>query len=105
MKLYHLVPEAEEDLIREYEYVYLQNPPAAERLVEQFTHAFRHLGGWPESGRLRPDLSNAENPVRSWIVGKYLILYDAQSTPLRILAILHGAQDLNRIFKERYLTE
>jgi hypothetical protein len=35
--------------------------------------------------------------VKFWNVYSYLVVYDPASTPLTIVAILHGARDIERL--------
>lgn len=49
-----------------------RSPGAAERVVDDILDAFDTLGQYPEAGRARPELGS---DVRSWPVGRYLILY------------------------------
>jgi antitoxin ParD1/3/4/toxin ParE1/3/4 len=40
--------------------------------------------------------------IRWWRVHSYLLVYDPESKPLRVIRVLHGARDLERLFKERH---
>ena len=58
------------------------------------------LADSPRAGQVRRDLISL--PVRFWLVhpySNYLIVYDPESKPLRIIRILHGARDLPSILK------
>ncbi|HEY0307327.1 MAG TPA: type II toxin-antitoxin system RelE/ParE family toxin [Acidobacteriaceae bacterium] len=103
MNGYILVPQAEDDFMRAYDYLYFRSTAAASKLEIQLLHAFDHVCDWPESGHLRPELT--ELPVRFWSAGNHLIVYDPRHKPIRILAILHGAQDIPRILNDRFPTE
>jgi len=35
-------------------------------------------------------------------IGRYVIIYDAATDPVDIIAFLHGARDVERILSERY---
>jgi plasmid stabilization system protein ParE len=39
--------------------------------------------------------------VKYWSVYSYLIVYDAASAPVTIIAVLHGARDVERLLKDR----
>jgi plasmid stabilization system protein ParE len=50
------------------------------------------LGGSPEAGHFREDLT--DKPVKFWPVFSYLIVYDPERRPIEVLRVLHGARDL-----------
>jgi hypothetical protein len=50
-------------------------------------------------GHRRPDVTDRK--VRFWPVGSYLVVYRADSTPLQIAAILHGARDVPTVLLGR----
>jgi antitoxin ParD1/3/4/toxin ParE1/3/4 len=37
--------------------------------------------------------------VKFWTVFSYLVVYDPASVPLSIIAVLHGARDIERLLK------
>jgi antitoxin ParD1/3/4/toxin ParE1/3/4 len=39
--------------------------------------------------------------VKFWAVYSYLIVYDPASRPLTIVAVLHGARDVERLLKQK----
>ena len=59
--------------------------------------AFRHLAEMPEMGHTRADLT--VNPVKFWGVYSYLVVYDPASTPLTVIAVLHGTRDVCNLLK------
>jgi len=103
MNGYILVPQASNDFMRAYDYLYFRSIAAASKMELRLLHAFDHLGQWPGSGHLRPDLTDL--PLRFWPVSNYLILYDPREKPIRILAIFHAAQDVASILSDRFSTE
>ena len=60
--------------------------------------AFEQLAETPEIGHSREDLTN--RPVKFWNVFSYLMVYEATSVPLTIIAVLHGARDVEHILKD-----
>jgi len=54
---YILSPEARGDLQGIWEFIALDNPDAATRIVNELLAAFEHLVEWPGSGHTRPDLT------------------------------------------------
>jgi plasmid stabilization system protein ParE len=53
----------------------------------------------PDIGHTREDLT--DRPVKFWAVYSYLIVYDPASRPLTIVAVLHGARDVERLLKQK----
>jgi plasmid stabilization system protein ParE len=49
-------------------------------------------------GHKRQDLTN--RPVKFWRIFSYLVVYDPTSVPLTVIAVLHGARDVEHILKE-----
>ncbi|HLP81640.1 MAG TPA: type II toxin-antitoxin system RelE/ParE family toxin, partial [Nitrosomonas sp.] len=62
--------QAEEDLIELWLYIAQDNPPAADRVLDDIEAGFQHLAINPLMGRLRPDIAPE---LRYFVVGKYLI--------------------------------
>ncbi len=46
---------------------------------------------------MRADLT--ARPLKFWSVCSYLVVYDPASTPLTVVAVLHGARDVENILK------
>ena len=46
-------------------------------------------------GKDAPNLTGEQ--VRWWFVFKWAVIYDYENSPIRILRVIHGARDLNRI--------
>jgi plasmid stabilization system protein ParE len=51
----------------------------------------------PEIGHTRADLT--ARPVKFWSVYSYLIVYDPANVPLTVVAVLHGARDVENILR------
>jgi plasmid stabilization system protein ParE len=67
----------------------------ADRVADAIFVACDFLADSPLGGRIRKELTPL--PVRFWVVqpySNYLIVYDPENRPLRIIRILHGARDL-----------
>ena len=60
--------------------------------------ALDQLAALPEMGHTRADL--IARPVKFWTVFSYLIAYDPVSKPLTVIAILHGARDLEHLLRK-----
>src|SRR5438067_1328116 len=98
MKQYRLTPSAAGDLEAIYEHIAADNLPAAGRMLQRFTEAFRKLADMPRMGHLREDLT--EEPFRFWAVGVYLIIYRPDTDPLEILRVVHGSRDVRRLLRD-----
>lgn len=83
--------QAEEDLIGIWTYIALDNPKAADRLLDALDRKSRLLAGNPHLGIERPDIADG---VRAWPVGRYLILYRELGGGVEIVRYIHGARRL-----------
>jgi len=101
MERYELSPEAIEDLLKIQDFISLDSPAAAERVIDQLFMAFEHLATWPRSGHSRKDLTLKS--VLFWSIDSYLIVYhlrDADSF-VQIVAVLHAARDIPSVLEGR----
>lgn len=104
MKSYELSAEALVDYFDAYDFIAAHSPRAADAWETQMLHAFDHLAKWPHTGRIRPEY--APPTLRFWVGGEYLVVYDpvadSPTSPLQIVAVLHGAQDLVGLLGQRF---
>ena len=92
MKGYEFSPEAREDLQEIWGYVAGVDPEAADKLEIDIYTACEVLSRNLYLGHKRADLT--DESVLFWLVrGQYLVIYQPQSQPMRIVRILHGARD------------
>ena len=98
MAAFRLAPAAEKHIGDIVEFIATDNENAAVRVRDALYSAFDLLASRPGVGHLREDLT--ERPLRFWCVYSYLIVYDPASRPLTIVAVLHGARDLEQILKD-----
>ena len=89
--------QAEEDLIQIWIYIALDNPGAADRVLDNIEQCFHALADNPLMGRLRPDIAPE---LRYFAVGNYLILYRAVPNGIQIVRVIHGARDLPAILTD-----
>ncbi len=94
---------AEEDLDQIEDYIAARDPAAAARVRTAIVRQSIDLGKTPEKGmRLRKPQSDLEMSVRLWPVSRYrnyLILYCIEPAQIRVLRVLHAAQDWTRFFE------
>ena len=95
MSSYQFTPQAVTDLFDIWSFIAEDNPAAADRVEDAVFRACDFLAGSPLAGQIRKELTPL--PVRFWVVqpySNYLIVYDPENKPLRIIRILHGARAL-----------
>lgn len=69
----------------------------ANKVAGDFIRAFEGLVASPNIGWRRAHLTGPG--VRWWRVHSYLLVYDPESKPLRVIRVLHGARDLEQVFR------
>jgi len=94
---YQLTLNAQGDVARITDFIAEHNVEAALRVHDALEEAFRHLAERPGMGHTRADLT--ARPVKFWSVYSYLIVYDPASSPLIVIAVLHGARDVGNLLK------
>jgi len=94
---YYLVPQARTDLREILSYIAEDNVDAAEKVLDRFLEIFELLGKNPEMGHFREDLTT--HPVRFFPVYSYLVIYMSGSSPVEVVRVLGGAQDIGSILK------
>lgn len=100
MSGYRLTPSAENDLFEIWCYIARDSTHAANRVEEAIHDACAFLVRAPRAGQQRPDLTR--RALRFWTVSpfkKYLVIYDPDTRPLRVLRILHGARNVRTLLK------
>ena len=96
---YRLSGPAKEDLWEIWSYVAEHDSlDNADRIVSELHEAMEKLAEMPASGHLRTDL--AGEALRFWHVHSFLIVYLPESTPLVVVRVLHGAQDVKTLLGE-----
>ncbi len=95
-------PQAREDLIEIYTYIGLDNPSAAERILEAIRIKVESLSDFPRLGVRRPDIRPS---TRILIEGPYLILYETHPDSdvgyieaVQIVRIIDGRRNLKNLF-------
>jgi len=88
-----------EDLQNMQDFIALDNPKAAEKVIEQLFAAFESLVKFPHKGHLWPDFTKRN--VRFWAVGSYLVVYRVTRGSLQVAAILHSARDVLQVLEMR----
>jgi toxin ParE1/3/4 len=93
-------PAARRDLLQAITWIAADNPQAAQALRDTVVQAARRIGEHPQIGTPRPDL--ADPPIRFLAMTgfPYLLVYDGDARPSRILRVLHGARDLPEVLAD-----
>jgi len=93
---------AEEDLDQIEDYIAAHDPAAAARVRAAIVQQSLELGATLGKGMaLKAPRGNQEIGVRLWPVSRYhnyLVLYRIEPERIRVLRILHAAQDWTRFF-------
>jgi len=91
-------PEALQDMGDIRSYIAMDNPKAAERIVQAFEAATALLSTQPALGPCKPHLRG----LRLWVVTEfptYLMFYRVREGQVEIVRVLHGARDLKSILE------
>jgi plasmid stabilization system protein ParE len=92
---FQFTPQAAEDLDAIWWFIAADNRDAADRVETQILAACLRLAKRPLMGSMRHDITPL--PVRFWTVTRfpnYVIVYRPNTSPLQVVAILHGKRDL-----------
>jgi plasmid stabilization system protein ParE len=97
--LYQISSEAQDDLFEIWQRIAQDNVDLANRIEGEFYALFESLVRMPGQGHSRKDLT--KRPVLFFPLYSFLVIYDPESKPLRIMAVLRGKRNVRRILKER----
>jgi plasmid stabilization system protein ParE len=89
--------EAEAQLLEILDHLGDDSESAAVRVRDAVYDAVGKLAESPGIGHRRQDLT--DRPLKFWSVFSYLVAYDPESRPLTIIAVLHGARDVEKLLK------
>ena len=94
-------PQARRDIMRIADYIAEDSLDASDRFLDAAEESMRQLADMPGMGALRDYDNPAHTGMRLWPIpkfSKYLIFYKADEKTVTIIRVLHGAQNLQRIF-------
>jgi toxin ParE1/3/4 len=95
VKLVVLTSRAGADLDDIWLHVALDNPSAADRLIDRIVARCHGLADHPQLGQVWPEIApNAQ----ALIVGDYLALYRIDGSSAEIVRVVHGARQLKDLF-------
>jgi len=83
--------QSEDDLLEIWRFIALDNPAAADRVLDRIEHTIGLLAQHPLMGPARPDL---RKDLRYFVSGRYLIFYRPISGGVEIVRVIHGSRHL-----------
>ena len=86
----HWTQNAVEHLVNIYEYIALNSPTYARRMVDRITRRSQQLADQPLSGRKVPEYQTED--IRELIEKPYRIIYRIKADQIDVLAVIHGAR-------------
>ncbi len=102
MIAYVLTPLAKADIFEIWSYIAEDSEEAADRVEGAIFDACSLVAKNPLFGHARPDLT--ARPLRFWALARYpnyAVVYRPETSPLEIVAVLHGKRNLRRVLKQR----
>ena len=102
MSAYSLTPLAKADIFEIWSYIADRSEDAADRVELAIYEACAFVAEAPMRGHSRTDLTAL--PLRFWTLNRYpnySIVYRPETTPLEIVAVLHGKRNIRRILQQR----
>lgn len=97
--LYQISPEAQDDLFEIWQRIAQESVDLANRIEGEFYSLFESLAHMPGQGHTRKDLT--KRPVLFFPLYSFLVVYQPEIKPLRIMAVLRAKRNIKRILKER----
>ena len=99
MPAYIVAPEAEEDIFLIWTYFLREaGSVIADRVEAELLDAFAGLAEVPGKGHRRQDLARAD--VYFFTIYEFMVVH-RRSSPLQIVAVLHGKRDVKRLLEDR----
>ncbi len=102
MSVFALTPLAKSDIFEIWCYIATRSEGAANRVELAIYDACKLIAQAPESGHSRPDLT--PRPLRFWTLTRYpnyTLVYRPETSPLQVVAVLHGKRNFQRLLKQR----
>ncbi len=92
MSRFVLTTIAAQDIREIYTYIAAERPRAASKVRQRIFVALKRIAEHPGIGHTREDLT--DKPVHFWPIGRYWVIYDPATRPVRIIRVLDGARDV-----------
>jgi plasmid stabilization system protein ParE len=97
--LYTVSYEAQNDLFEIWSRIAEDSVELADRIDAEFRELFASLGRMPGIGHTRQDLT--KRPVLFVSLYSFLVVYEPDANPIRVIAVLRGRRNVKRILKKR----
>lgn len=95
--LYDVSAEAQNDLFEIWRRIAEDSVRLANRIEDEFYDLFESLGRMPGQGHTRYELTS--RPVLFFPLYSFLVVYQPDVRPIRIMAVLRGKRDLKDVLK------
>jgi len=102
MSEYALTPLAKADIFEIWSYIADDSEETANRVEQAIYEACSFVAGAPMRGHSRSDLTS--RPLRFWTLTRYpnyTVVYRPETSPLQVVAVLHGKRNVRRVLKQR----
>ncbi len=99
MTRYQVSAEAQEDLFEIWQQIALDSVSLADRIEGEFYSLFESLAHMPGQGHTRKDLT--QRAVLFFPLHSFLVVYQPEPRPIRIMAVFRGKRNVKRVLKER----
>jgi toxin ParE1/3/4 len=96
MRRFRLSTRAQADLADVHHYIAADNVSAADKFIEGLFSLFHLLAESPGIGQERSDL---RPNLRTISHGKYVVLFYAMRDGVEIVGVVHGARDIEALFR------
>jgi len=97
--LYQISAEAQNDLFEIWRRIARDSVRVANRIEREFYSLFESLGRTPGQRHSRTDLT--KRPVLFFPLYSFLVVYQPEVKPIRIMAVLRGRRDVKRVLRDR----
>lgn len=94
-----MLPAAYSDLDEIFDYIVVDNPQAAEIILDNIMQALRRLENFPHSGAPLIDRSLEKFNFRMVIVEPYIAFYRFVDNKVYVYRVLHGARNYPHLLK------
>ena len=84
-------PEAVEDVEAIAAYIERDSPWYAKSVVSKIVEIVEEIPGFPEMGRIVPEVGDAA--IRERFVHRYRVIYQLDDERVLVVAVIHGRQD------------
>jgi plasmid stabilization system protein ParE len=102
MSDYALTPLAKADIFEIWSYIADDSEETADRVEQAIYDACAFLAEGSMRGHSRSDLTGRS--LRFWTLTRYpnyIVAYRPETSPLQVVAVLHGRRNMRRILKRR----